>query len=269
MILTQKSQFSHHSALATCARPCSCSMQCRLPQRQTLRFSACANCTHQVKTLLLPHHDVPHLGCCAKSLCTFGPVSAAGSLVTSLSCFSSVCVQSLHSLDLSLLNQFASGQSPHFLRKFVAGGVSIALEKSATAVRPLACGDPIRRLVVKCFCVAGKEEISAAFAGRNFGVGCKGGVEVVAHSLRNTLKEYANSDMGLLKIDFRNAFNEVNRDHFVRPPKCFLQCPTGHSGVTVRKLCFCMTTNLSLSPAAEYSRATLGPLTSAVVLTAW
>ena len=35
--------------------------------------------------------------------------------------------------------------------------------------RPLACGDPIRRLVAKCFCVGGKEEISKAFAGRNYG----------------------------------------------------------------------------------------------------
>ena len=67
----------------------------------------------------------------------------------------------------SAVNQFSAGLAPKFLRRYVAGGVSIALEKSKTAVRPLACGDPIRRLVAKCFCVAGKEEISKAFAGRN------------------------------------------------------------------------------------------------------
>jgi hypothetical protein len=69
--------------------------------------------------------------------------------------------------------------------------------------------------VAKCFCVAGKEEISASFKGQNYGVGCKGGVEVVAHSLRDTLKKYKQSELGLLKIDFRNAFNEIKRDHFV------------------------------------------------------
>ncbi len=114
------------------------------------------------------------------------------------------------------MNDFASGRAPSFLKSYVAGGVSIALEKSATAVRPLACGDPIRRLVGKCFCVAGKEEISAAFKGKNFGVGCPGGVEVVAHSLRDALQKHKRSKLGLLKIDFRNAFNEIKRSHFVK-----------------------------------------------------
>ena len=99
---------------------------------------------------------------------------------------------------------------------FEVSGVSIALEKTKTSVRPLACGDPIRRLVAKCFCVAGKEEISKSFAGRNYGVGCPGGVEVVAHSLRDCLNEHKGSKLALLKIDFRNAFNEVKRSHFVK-----------------------------------------------------
>ena len=83
-------------------------------------------------------------------------------------------------------------------------------------MRPLACGDPIRRLVAKCFCAAGKEEISKSCAGRNYGVGCPGGVEVVAHSLRDCLKEHKGSKLGLLKIDFRDAFNLVKRSHFVK-----------------------------------------------------
>ena len=114
------------------------------------------------------------------------------------------------------VNDFASGLAPSFLKRFVAGGVSIALKKSETAVRPLACGDPIRRLVAKCFCVGGKEDISLAFKDRNYGVGCPGGVEVVAHSLRDTLETHKTSKFGLLKIDFRNAFNEIKRDHFVK-----------------------------------------------------
>ena len=117
---------------------------------------------------------------------------------------------------LGAVNHLASGRAPSFLKRFVAGGVSIALEKNQTSVRPLACGDPIRRLVAKCFCIGGKGEISLAFKGRNYGVGCPGGVEVVAHSLRDTLKKHAHSNYALLKIDFRNAFNEVSRDHFMK-----------------------------------------------------
>ena len=58
--------------------------------------------------------------------------------------------------------------------------------------------------------MAGKEEISKSFAGRNFGVGCPGGVEVVAHSLRDCLQKHRGSKLGLLKIDFKNAFNMRN-----------------------------------------------------------
>ena len=47
-------------------------------------------------------------------------------------------------------------------------------------------------------------------------MGCPGGVEVVSHSLRDALQKHRRSKFGLLKIDFRNAFNEIRRDHFVK-----------------------------------------------------
>jgi hypothetical protein len=115
----------------------------------------------------------------------------------------------------SVVNLLASGRAPSFLQPFLAGGVSIALQKPGGGVRPL-CGDPLRRLVAKCFCLAGKDEISEHFKGRNYGVGCPGGVEVVAHSLRDVLREQGESELALLKIDFRNAFNLVDRESFMR-----------------------------------------------------
>ena len=36
------------------------------------------------------------------------------------------------------------------------------------------------------------------------------------YSLRDTLQKYAESDFGLLKIDFSNAFNQVSRSAFVQ-----------------------------------------------------
>jgi hypothetical protein len=111
---------------------------------------------------------------------------------------------------------FAAGEAPDFLQPFVAGGVSIALSKPNRGVRPLCCGDSIRRLVAKCFCHGGKDEISKSFAGQNYGVGCPGGVEVIAHSLRDTLLRHKDSDLALLKIDFKNAFNLLERDAIVR-----------------------------------------------------
>jgi hypothetical protein len=64
--------------------------------------------------------------------------------------------------------------------------------------------------------MAGKDEISQIFKGTNFGVGCPGGVEIVAHSLRDVLKKHAKSDLALLKIDFSNAFNSIDREAFMR-----------------------------------------------------
>ena len=72
------------------------------------------------------------------------------------------------------------------------------------------------RLVAKCFCLGRKDEISRGFKGKNFGVGCPGGVEAVAHSLRDTLQKHRKSGFALLKIDFKNAFNLLNREAFVR-----------------------------------------------------
>jgi reverse transcriptase-like protein len=113
------------------------------------------------------------------------------------------------------VNLFAGGRGPEFLRPFLAGGVSIALAKPNSGVRPLCCGDPLRRLVSKCFCLGGKSDIEAVFKGKNYGVACRGGVEVVAHSLRDVMISNQDTDLALLKIDFRNAFNLVDRDAFI------------------------------------------------------
>ena len=112
----------------------------------------------------------------------------------------------------AVVNLLASGRAPLFLQPFLAGGVSIALG----GVRPLCCGDPLRRLVGKCFCIGASPDISATFRNRNFGVGCPGGVEVVAHSLRNVLEGPFAPNEALVKLDFRNAFNLIDRTAFTR-----------------------------------------------------
>ena len=44
---------------------------------------------------------------------------------------------------------------------------------------------------------------------KNFGVGCPGGVEVVAHTLRDFVNNHTGEGLAALKVDFRNAFNCV------------------------------------------------------------
>lgn len=116
------------------------------------------------------------------------------------------------------VNMLAQGRAPDFLQPFLAGGNAIALKKGEDAIRPLCSGDPLRRLVAKCFCLAGKDDIDDIFKGMNYGVGCPGGTEVVVHSLRDILKLHSvqGSTKGLLKIDFKNAFNLVERAEFIK-----------------------------------------------------
>ena len=169
-----------------------------------------------------PTHDAPtfseqHV---RDALFSFSPTSAAGLFGYRPSLLQQCArAESFHFLTTltRAVNVLASGEAPLFLQPFLAGGVSIALAKPTKGVRPLCCGDPLRRLVAKCFCIGGKGEISQKFEGKNFGVGCPGGVEAVAHSLRDVLHEQKHfSDLALLKIDFKNAFNMLDRETFVR-----------------------------------------------------
>ena len=154
------------------------------------------------------------------ALRSFNP-SAAGGLFGYKPALLQQCVKASSSHFLQALtmavNLLASGQAPSFLKPFVAGGNSIALSKPDSGIRPLCSGDPIRRLVAKCFCIGGKEDISGTFQGKNYGVGCPGGVEVVAHSLRDSINKLKDTPgMALLKIDFKNAFNLVDREEFIK-----------------------------------------------------
>ena len=64
-------------------------------------------------------------------------------------------------------------------------------------------------------CLGAKEEFSSCFEGKNFGVGCPGGVEVVAHTLRDFVNNHVGEGLAALKVDFRNAFNCVDRSCFL------------------------------------------------------
>jgi hypothetical protein len=79
------------------------------------------------------------------ALCSFGPGSAAGLFGYSpfhlQQCFTLQSWSFSRAL-VAAVNLLSNGDAPAFLRPFLAGGVSIALRKGATGVRPLCCGDP-------------------------------------------------------------------------------------------------------------------------------
>ena len=154
------------------------------------------------------------------------------------------------------VNHLASGSAPQCLARFLAGGVSIALAKSNGGVRPLCCGDPLRRLVAKCFCLGAKDEISRFFKGKNFGVGCPGGVEVVAHSLRYCVSRLAGRMRPSRSTSGMPSTRSIGPRSWPRSLRFSPGCPRGPRGATVRPLPSSMTTVWMWCLRPVFSRVT-------------
>jgi len=81
--------------------------------------------------------------------------------------------------------------------------------------------------------------------------------EVVAHSLRDCLNEHKGSKLALLKIDFRNAFNEVKRSHFVKAASEMFPAMSSWTEWCYGEASSCsMITSTLSSPAREFNKAT-------------
>jgi hypothetical protein len=107
----------------------------------------------------------------------------------------------------SLTNHMVAGLAPRELAPFIAGAPLMALVKQGGGLRPIAIGETIRRLVSKCCCEATTEGAKVIF-----GVATQGGAEASVHAARKLAQEFG-EDPGkiMLKVDFSNAFNMVDR----------------------------------------------------------
>ena len=88
----------------------------------------------------------------------------------------------------------------------------MAFVKAGGGLRPIAIGETIRRLVSKCCCEATTEEAKVIFGPLQVGVATQGGAEASVHAVRKLAQEFGD-DPGkiMLKVDFSNAFNMVDR----------------------------------------------------------
>ena len=105
-----------------------------------------------------------------------------------------------------------AGLAPRELAPFIAGAPLMALVKAGGGLRPIAIGETIRRLVSKCCCEATTEDAKVIFGPLQVGVATQGGAEASVHAVRQLAKEFGD-DPGkiMLKVDFSNAFNMVDR----------------------------------------------------------
>lgn len=111
-----------------------------------------------------------------------------------------------------LTNHLVAGLAPREVAPFLAGAPLMALNKPGGGLRPIAIGETLRRLVSKCCCQATAEDSKKIFGSLQVGVSTQGGGEAAVHAVRKLVEELGNNpEKIMLKVDFSNAFNMVDR----------------------------------------------------------
>ena len=99
----------------------------------------------------------------------------------------------------------------------LAGASLHALPKGVDDVRPIAVGEVLRRLTAKCLCSDVRNSARDLLCPLQVGVATRNGTEAVVHTARHWAQRHAGqAEQVLLKIDFSNAFNTVDRASLLR-----------------------------------------------------
>ena len=114
----------------------------------------------------------------------------------------------------ALVNLALSGGVPRPARAAFYGAALTALRKPDGGVRPIAVGCTYRRLATKLALSSLRTELGEQLRPTQLGYGTSGGCEAAAHATR-AFSRSMNSESVMVKIDMKNAFNSVRRDHFL------------------------------------------------------
>ena len=111
----------------------------------------------------------------------------------------------------SFVNFVMNNDIPSLPRSSFFGANLIAFKKKDGGLRPIAVGETLRRLAVKCAASKLSAKCAEVLFPVQLGVGVPGGIEAAIHSAHAELHQ-APSDICVLKLDFSNAFNTIRRD---------------------------------------------------------
>ena len=118
----------------------------------------------------------------------------------------------------AVVNDVTAGQVPKEVLPLLMGANIVPLRKNADdeAARPVAPGETLRRLCAKRLNAEfGKRAGEVLLEGRQVGVGIPMGMEAAITTVAQYASRHAGTDKVILKIDFRNAFNTVDRSRFL------------------------------------------------------
>jgi hypothetical protein len=108
-------------------------------------------------------------------------------------------------------NLCLAGRVPAVIQPVFCGAALCALNKKDGGIRPIAVGSSLRRLVAKAACKAVTSKMSSRFLPVQIGFGVPRATESAGHAARAYVAGLQ-PGQGLLKLDFKNAFNMVRRD---------------------------------------------------------
>ncbi|KAG5894912.1 hypothetical protein JTB14_008873 [Gonioctena quinquepunctata] len=121
--------------------------------------------------------------------------------------------QKLISSIKNLCNFHLSGKVNLEICPLFFGASLCALQKKHGGIRPIAVGTFYRRYVAKLCCMKIKEDLGSLLRPLQFGFSTPGGCEAVAHSARRYINQHPDpSSKVFLKLDFKNAFNMIDRN---------------------------------------------------------
>lgn len=119
----------------------------------------------------------------------------------------------------------AAGNAPPSVMLALTTSPLVALAKEGGGLRPIAIGEVLRRLVSKLAMARVRHEAQAYLEPHQVGVGTRGGGEAVVHAAQALVLAHGqDSTLALLKVDFRNAFNRIDRTTFFHEVR--IRCPS-------------------------------------------
>ena len=114
-----------------------------------------------------------------------------------------------------LVNLLVAGEGVQEVIPFFCGAPLYALKKPEGGVRPIAIGETLRRLVGKC---CARDEYTKSICQSllepcQMGVSTRCGAEAIVRAVNAIVDATRDdTDVALLKVDLRNAFNRVSRE---------------------------------------------------------
>ena len=136
----------------------------------------------------------------------------ADHLKTALRCPNAQIAQAALDAVTRLVNVALAGRLPPDSAEFLASAPVVPIAKRDGGIRPIAVGETWRRLTSKCAAKMVVSSMSEHMRPIQLGVGIKNGAEAIIHAAQCLAETKGGEDLLMLKIDFQNAFNLVNRE---------------------------------------------------------